>query len=188
MPRLALGGLRNRLSHLVRPPFPAFFLGWHFPSSWNFVNWWMWVGSHVWPSEQFQHIYQKSLEPNCSIFGVNRSECHMVMISSVMSDVKCLVSVVHLVYESTSKWNIIVLYHAHPIRKVGACHMSNVLPLQEGRDQYSPRTANVATDCHEWVAKYCLCGMSLKLKTAMKEADTVQKIAYVPQTWNCWST
>jgi len=99
--------------------------------------------------EQFQHIYQKSLEPNCSIFGVNLSECHIVMISSVMCNVRCLVSVVHLVYESTSKWNIIVLYRAHPIHKVGACYVSNVLPLQEGKGQCSLRTANVATDCHQ---------------------------------------
>ena len=47
MPRLALGGLRNMLSHLVRPPFPVFFLGWHFPRSGNFVNQWMWVGSRL---------------------------------------------------------------------------------------------------------------------------------------------
>ena len=94
------------------------------------------------------------------------------MISSVMSKL----------YESTSLWNIIVLYHADPIRKAGACYMSNVLPLQEGRDQCSPHKANVATDCREQMAKHSLCGMSLKLKTAMKETRTEQKIAYLPQT------
>ena len=46
-----VNGVRNKQSHLVGPPFPAFkacfsaTAGWHF--SIDLTNWWVWSESHI---------------------------------------------------------------------------------------------------------------------------------------------